>query len=159
MRTAVKKASQAEANAGSDKGVVTLETPGPSSGSTPGEALAPGEVPAPTRAARQKRMADLESAGTTTASLPVVESSGDSNPPNAAKLVDDVDKTEKRIDRNSLSADESQRDIFAQRLLQDAKKALADSDNVAAISLATKASVLLAPLPKIPSPATSSSMR
>jgi hypothetical protein len=86
----------------------------------------------------------------------VVASSGDPNPANAAKLIDDVDKIEKRIDRNNLSADESHRDVLAQRLLEDAKRALADRDNVAAMSLATKASILLAPLPKIPTAASSS---
>lgn len=157
-RQAANAASQAEAKAGSGKSVVTLETPGPSSRNTPGGSLAANGVPAPTSAAQPKRTADLESASAATASLPAVASSDDPNPPNAAKLIDDVDKTEKRIDRNNLSADESQRDILAQRLLQDAKKALADRDNVAAMSLATKASILLAPLPKIPSTA-SRSMR
>ena len=157
-RQAANAASRAEGNAGPGKSVVTLETTGPSSRSTPGEALAADEVPAPTPVARPKSTANLESAGTATASLPVVASSGESNPASAEKLIDDLDKTEKRIDRNNLSADESQRDILAQRLLQDAKKALADRDNIAATSLATKASILLAPLPKIPGPA-SSSMR
>ena len=56
---------------------------------------------------------------------------------------------ERRIDRKNLSADDSQRDILAQKLLQEAKKALADRDSVASISLATKASTLFAPLPKL----------
>ena len=56
---------------------------------------------------------------------------------------------ERRIDRKNLSADDSQRDILAQKLLQEANKALADRDSVAAISLATKASTLFAPLPKL----------
>lgn len=67
-------------------------------------------------------------------------------------MIADVDKIEKRIDRKNLSTDEAQREILAQRLLQGAKKALADRDNFAAISLASKASTLLAPLPKVPSP-------
>ena len=157
-RQAANAASQAEGSAGSSKNVVTLETPGLSSRSTPGASLEANGGPAPTPAARPQRTADLEGAGRATASLPAVASSDDPKPPNAAKLIDDVDKTEKRIDRSNLSADESQRDILAQRLLQDAKRALADRDNVAATSLATKASILLAPLPEIPAPA-SSSMR
>ena len=157
-RQAAYAASRAEGNPGSGKSIVTLETPSPASRSTPGDALAADRVPAPTPAARPKSTADLASASTATASLPVVASAGESNPVDADKLIDDLDKTEKRIDRNNLSADESQRDVLAQRLLRDAKKALADRDNVAATSLATKASILLAPLPKIPGPA-SSSMR
>ncbi|HEY6299722.1 MAG TPA: hypothetical protein VIW95_08765 [Candidatus Binatus sp.] len=75
--------------------------------------------------------------------------SGESNPAKAAKLIQNVDSMERRIDRKNLSADDSQRDILAQKLLQEAKKALADRDSVAAISLATKASTLFAPLPKL----------
>jgi hypothetical protein len=74
---------------------------------------------------------------------------GESDPSKAAKLIHDVDSMERRIDRKNLSADDSQRDILAQKLLQEAKKALADRDSVAAISLATKASTLFAPLPKL----------
>ncbi len=55
----------------------------------------------------------------------------------------------RRIDRKNLSGDDSQRDILAQKLLQEANKALADRDSVAAISLATKASTLFEPLPKL----------
>jgi hypothetical protein len=85
-------------------------------------------------------------------SSPVLEASGatgDADPAKTAKLVGDVDNAEKRVDRINLSADDSQRDILAQRLLQEAKNALAERDYVAATSLATKASTLLAPLPKI----------
>jgi hypothetical protein len=84
-------------------------------------------------------------------SSPGLESAapGESNPAKAAKLIHDVDRMEKRIDRKNLSADDSQRDVLAQKLLQQAKKALADRDSVAAISLATKASTLFAPLPKL----------
>jgi hypothetical protein len=81
-----------------------------------------------------------------------LETSGppaEANPAKAAKLVQDVDKAEKRVDRKNLNADDSQRDILAQRLLQEAKKALAERDTVAAMSLATKASTLLEPLPKL----------
>jgi hypothetical protein len=80
------------------------------------------------------------------------ESSGppvEENPSRAAKMIEDLEKAEKRVDRKNLNADDSQRDILAQRLLQEAKKALADRDNVAALSLATKASTLLEPLPKV----------
>jgi hypothetical protein len=80
------------------------------------------------------------------------ESSGpptEDNPSRAAKLIADLDKIEKRVDRKNLNADDSQRDILAQRLLQEAKKALADHDSVAALSLGTKASTLLEPLPKL----------
>jgi len=78
-----------------------------------------------------------------------VATAAEPTPTDPAKLIDDVDKLEKRIDRKNLSADEAQRDILAQRLLQGAKKALAERDNVAATSLASKASTLLAPLPKV----------
>ena len=74
---------------------------------------------------------------------------GESDPSKAAKLIHDVDSMERRIDRKNLSADDSQRDILAQKLLQQAKKSLADRDSVAAISLATKASTLFTPLPKL----------
>jgi hypothetical protein len=89
--------------------------------------------------------------GTSTRSSPALESSGtgDANPAKAVKLIQDVDKVEKQVDRKNLSADDSQRDILAQKLLSEAKEALAERDSVAAISLATKASTLLAPLPKL----------
>jgi hypothetical protein len=74
---------------------------------------------------------------------------GESNPAKAAKLIQNVDAMDKRIDRRNLTADDSQRDILAQKLLQGAKKALADRDSVAAMSLATKASTLFEPLPKL----------
>jgi len=91
-------------------------------------------------------------AGTPTLASPSLDSSqpsNDADPAKAAKMIQDIDKIEKRVDRTNLSADDSQRDILAQRLLQEAKKALADRDSVAAMSLATKASTLLAPLPKL----------
>jgi hypothetical protein len=74
---------------------------------------------------------------------------GESNPARAAKLIQNVDAMDKRVDRKNLTADDSQRDILAQKLLQEAKKALADRDSVAAMSLATKASTLFEPLPKL----------
>jgi len=82
-------------------------------------------------------------------SSPALESSGSPDPTKAAKLLQDVNKIETRVDRKNLTADDSQRDILAQKLLQEAKKALAERDNAAAMSLATKASTLLAPLPKL----------
>lgn len=98
--------------------------------------------------------ASVASAARTTPALgsSALESSGapkDETPRRAAKLITDLDKLEKRIDRKNLNADDSQRDILAQRLLQEAKRALAEHDSVAALSLATKASTLLDPLPKI----------
>jgi len=89
---------------------------------------------------------------TPTVSTPALESagpSGDSNSAKAAKLIQDVGRMQRRIDRKNLSGDDSQRDILAQKLLQEANKALTDRDSVAAISLATKASTLFAPLPKL----------
>jgi len=74
---------------------------------------------------------------------------GESNPARAARLIQNVDAMDKRVDRKNLTADDSQRDILAQKLLQGAKKALEDHDSVAAMSLATKASTLFAPLPKL----------
>lgn len=149
-RQAANAASEAEgqgAGARSGKSVVSLEENPVPSAATPDLA---GATPAP----RAKGTPGLESASVATASLPTAGSSGEPDPANAAKLINDVDKIEKRIDRNNLSADETQRDVLAQRLLQDAKKALADHDNVAATGLATKASTLLAPLPKVASSAT-----
>ena len=89
---------------------------------------------------------------TPSASTPALEPRGpsdDSNSAKAAKLIQDVDRMARRIDRKNLSADDSQRDILAQKLLQEANKALADRDSVAAVSLATKASTLFEPLPKL----------
>jgi len=81
--------------------------------------------------------------------LDAPSATGESNPSKAAKLIQNVDAMDKRVDRKNLSADDSQRDILAQKLLQEAKKALADRDSVAAMSLATKASTLFEPLPKL----------
>jgi hypothetical protein len=75
--------------------------------------------------------------------------SGESDLAKAAKLIRNVDAMDKRIDRKNLTADDSQRDVLAQKLLQEAKKALVDRDSVAATSLATKASTLFEPLPKL----------
>ena len=90
-----------------------------------------------------------------TLSSPALESSAspdEANPAKAAKLIQDIDKIERQVDRKNLTADDSQRDILAQKLLQEARKALAERDSVAAISLATKASTLLSPLPKLAGP-------
>jgi hypothetical protein len=144
-----RQAADAASHAEAPGAVVSLEqSPVPASASTPGAVVTTSEVGASTPAA--KNTPDLESVAAATASHPSVATTGEPNPANAAKLIDDLDKLEKRVDRNNLSADESQRDILAQRLIQSAKKALADRDNVAAIGLAAKASTLLAPLPKIP---------
>jgi len=97
-------------------------------------------------------VANVAPVGTPSLSSPAPEessSSGDADPAKAAKLIKDIDKLEKRVDRKNLSADDSQRDILAQKLLQEAKNALAERDSVAAMSLATKASTLLAPLAKL----------
>jgi hypothetical protein len=85
--------------------------------------------------------------GASTPALESREPSADSA--KAEKLIQDVDRMARRIDRKNLSGDDSQRDILAQKLLQEANKALADRDSVAAISLATKASTLFEPLPKL----------
>lgn len=150
-KQAAEAASRAEGpGATSDKSIVSLEpSPVPAFATTPGSEVTPGEASAATPAAGPKSTPGLGSVTVATASLPAVATSGEPNPTNAAKWINDLDKLEKRVDRNNLSADESQRDILAQRLLQSAKKALADHDNVAAMGLATKASTLLAPLPKI----------
>jgi hypothetical protein len=81
--------------------------------------------------------------------LAAIGTSGDSDLAKAAKLIRNVDVMDKKVDRKNLSADDSQRDILAQKLLQEAKKALVDRDSIAAISLATKASTLFEPLPKL----------
>lgn len=86
------------------------------------------------------------------ASSPALEAmgtSGESDLAKAAKLIRNVDVMDKKVDRKNLTADDSQRDILAQKLLQEAKKALVDRDSIAAISLATKASTLFEPLPKL----------
>jgi len=154
-RQAADAASKAETggSGASSKSVVSLEAnpPVPSSGSTPAAAVTLAAVPGSTPAARPTL--SLESRATAAVSAPDVATAAEPTPTDAAKLIDDVDKIEKRIDRKNLSADEAQRDILAQRLLQGAKKALAERDNVAATSLASKASTLLAPLPKVSSSA------
>ena len=148
---AAEAASHAEGGGGpSGKSIVSLEpSPAPASASTPGADAATGEASVATPSAGPKNTPSLETVTVATAKVPAVAASGEPNPANAAKLIDDLDKLEKRVDRNNLSADDSQRDILAQRLLQSAKKALADRDSVAAMGLANKASTLLAPLPKV----------
>jgi hypothetical protein len=154
-RQAADAASKAETegSGASSKSVVSLEAnpPVPSSGHTPAAAVTLAAVPGSTSAARATP--SLESSATAAVSAPDLAIAAEPTPTDAAKLIADVDKIEKRIDRKNLSADEAQRDILAQRLLQGAKKALAERDNVAALSLASKASTLLAPLPKVPSSA------
>jgi hypothetical protein len=145
-------ASKAETEGdASSKSVVSLEaSPVAISASTPSAAITIGAVPGSTPAARPTL--SLESSATASASAPPAAIAAEPSAMDAAKLIAEVDKIENLIDRNNLSADEAQRDILAQRLLLGASKALAERDHVAAISLANKASTLLAPLPKIPSP-------
>jgi hypothetical protein len=112
-------------------------------GSTPSSK--PSTPGADTNVASISRTGPSLSASALDSSGPPVEE----NPERAAKMIQDLDKAEKRVDRKNLNADDSQRDVLAQRLLQEAKQALADHDNVAALSLATKASTLLEPLPKV----------
>jgi hypothetical protein len=154
-RQAADAASKAETEGGgtSSRSVVSLEasSPVPQSGSTPAAAITMAAVPGTTPAARPTL--SLESRATASVGPPDVATAAEPSPTDAAKLIAEVDKIEKRIDRKNLSTDEAQRDILAQRLLQGAKKALAERDNVAALSLASKASTLLAPLPKVPSSA------
>ena len=150
-RQAAEAAAHSEGGgAPSSKTIVSLEpSPMPASASTPGAYVATSDASAATPSAAPKNTPSLESVTVASAGRPAVAASGEQNPANAAKLIDDLDKLEKRVDRNNLSADDSQRDILAQRLLQSAKKALADRDSVAAMGLANKASTLLAPLPKV----------
>jgi hypothetical protein len=113
-------------------------------------APAPGSLATPS--APESARSAAPATGTPTLSSSPLESSGapdDGSPAKAAKLIGEVDQIEKRVDRQNLTADDSQRDILAQKLLTEAKEALAQRDGVAAISLATKASTLLAPLPKL----------
>jgi len=121
--------------------IVSLEpNPGAASAGTPATPSAPGSA-----------ATAAPVAGTPTLSSSALESSGtgDASPAKAAKLIQDIDRIERQVDRQNLSADDSQRDILAQKLLLEAKESLAERDSVAAISLATKASTLLAPLPKL----------
>ncbi|MGA7873795.1 MAG: hypothetical protein WCA22_23145, partial [Candidatus Binatus sp.] len=84
----------------------------------------PGATPAGARAtpaAAASAASIAPEAGTPTLSPPASEASGapgDANPAKAAKMIEDIDRIEKRVDRNNLSSDYSQRDILAQRLLQ-----------------------------------------
>src|SRR5215469_1520035 len=126
---------------------VSLE---PTPEATEGDSRAAGATPGPSASEPGSNVASVSRAGPMLSSPQ--ETSGpraEADPAKAAKLVHDVDQLEKRVDRKNLNADDSQRDILAQRLLQEAKKALAERDTVAAISLATKASTLLDPLPKV----------
>jgi len=133
---------------------VSLENSSGPAGGIPAAAVSLGGTPAASPSAPDSGNANAATVARTTPTLTssALESSeppGEPNPARAAKLIQDVDKIETRVDRKNLDADDSQRDILAQRLLQEAKKSLADHDSVAAISLATKASTLLEPLPKL----------
>lgn len=147
-RQAASVANQAEGSGRASADVSLESNPGPTGAGTPAPAVA---RPASTPPGSPSVASIARAPGTSTLSSPAVESSGtgDANPAKAAKLIQDVDKVEKQVDRKNLSADDSQRDILAQKLLSEAKQALAERDSVAAISLATKASTLLAPLPKL----------
>ena len=119
---------------------------------TPVSATSNRATPASSPSLRADASAPGVARSTPTLSSPALDTPGamgESNPAKASKLIQNVDAMDKRIDRKNLTADDSQRDILAQRLLQEAKKALADRDSVAAMSLATKASTLFAPLPKL----------
>jgi hypothetical protein len=133
---------------------VSLENSSGTAAGIPAAAVSLGGTPAASPSAPDSANANAATVARTTPTLTssALESSeppGEPNPARAAKLIQDVDKIETRVDRKNLDADDSQRDILAQRLLQEAKKSLADHDSVAAISLATKASTLLEPLPKL----------
>jgi hypothetical protein len=132
---------------------VSLENGAAPVGATPAAAVSLA-TPLASPSAPSSGNANAASVARTTPTLSssALESSeppGEANPARAANLIQAVDKVETRVDRKNLDADDSQRDILAQRLLQEAKKSLAEHDSVAAISLATKASTLLEPLPKL----------
>jgi hypothetical protein len=148
-------------------GSTPIESPTPTATLSP----TPAPTPAPTPQAEETRKPESRKTATqahapaenatpaskTTSGIAAVSeaptlSSPDADPARAQKLIEDLDKIEKRVDRNDLSSDDSQRDILAQKLLQQARTALAGHDNAAAMSLATKASTLLAPLPKLADP-------
>jgi hypothetical protein len=119
---------------------------------TPVSATSNRATPASSPSLRADASAPGVAHSTPTVSSPALDTPGamgESNPAKASKLIQNVDAMDKRIDRKNLTADDSQRDILAQKLLQEAKKALSDRDSVAAMSLATKASTLFAPLPKL----------
>src|SRR5277367_3747206 len=132
---------------------VSLENGAAPVGATPAAAVSLATpLASPSAPASGNANAATVARTTPTLSSSALESSeppGEANPARAASLIQAVDKIETRVDRKNLDADDSQRDILAQRLLQEAKKSLADHDSVAAISLATKASTLLEPLPKL----------
>jgi hypothetical protein len=152
-RQAASVATQVDGS-GSTTNDVSLEANPATAAGTAAATGREGGVPASTPSVRDSGEAAAAVVGTTTPTLssPAMDSSGssgDAGPPKAAKLIEDVDGTERRVDRKNLSADDSQRDILAQKLIQEAKKSLAEHDSAAAISLATKAATLLAPLPKL----------
>jgi hypothetical protein len=133
---------------------VSLESnPGVSAADTSRSAVSGRATPAsaPSTAASRASVASVVRTSPTLSSsaLDSSRSADAGNPEKAAKLIQDIDKIEKRVDRKNLSSDDSQRDILAQKLMHEAKKALSEHDSVAAMSLATKASTLLAPLPKL----------
>jgi hypothetical protein len=149
VATLASKQASSAANTSAD---VSLETsPGTTAPGAPVGAIGNRATPASNPSVAMSDPSGAPGARTTPAvSTPALESPGPSgDSAKAAKLIQDVDKMARRIDRKNLSGDDSQRDILAQKLLQEANKALADRDSVAAISLATKASTLFEPLPKL----------
>jgi hypothetical protein len=134
------------------KADVSLEAnPGASADDVPRPSASGLETPssAPSTAASRASVASVTTPTLDASTLESSRSPSEGNPEKAAKLIQDVDKIEKRVDRRNLSSDDSQRDILAQKLMQEARRAFAEHDSVAAISLATKASTLLEPLPKL----------
>jgi hypothetical protein len=70
----------------------------------------------------------------------------DKNRAQSKELIYKLDQAIGKIDRTKLDADGTKRADLAEQLLRGAQKALGQDDYVAASSLATKASVVLAPL-------------
>jgi hypothetical protein len=157
-KQAASVANRIEGSGPSNADVSLESNPATTAAGAPVGAMGNRATPASSPSLAMSDPSDSTGALTTpTAGTPALESSGpsgDSNSAKAAKLIQDVDRMQRRIDRKNLSGDDSQRDILAQKLLQEANKALADRDSVAAISLATKASTLFAPLPELADPVT-----
>jgi hypothetical protein len=150
-KQAASVANRIEGSGPSNADVSLESNPGATAPGAPVGALGNRATPASNPSLAMADPSGAAGARTTpSVSTPALESSAPSgDSAKAAKLIQDVDKMARRIDRKNLSGDDSQRDILAQKLLQGANKALADRDSVAAISLATKASTLFEPLPKL----------
>jgi hypothetical protein len=150
-KQAASVANRIEGSGPSNADVSLESNPGTTAPGAPAGAIGNRATPASNPSLAMSDPSGAAGARTTpSVSTPALESSAPSgDSAKAAKLIQDVDKMARRIDRKNLSGDDSQRDILAQKLLQEANKALADRDSVAAISLATKASTLFEPLPKL----------